>query len=110
MSRVMITGGNPEPKIARGFDLVPGAIIDQHFRARAREPRLRRAVQLNPGLVGVGVDEGTALVLTGTRAAVLGAGGVTVIDRDGERFVPAGGVLEFERGAGGVSVRVVASQ
>lgn len=97
-SRVMIGGGNPEPLIGVGLDLVPCGIVDQHFRARKREPRLVAAVRAHPECVGYGVDEGTALVIEGKTARVLGAGGVTVVRAaaGGEpvsEFVAAGGVI-----------------
>ena len=61
MSSVMIASGREHPVIGHGFDLIPGAIIDQHFVKRNRFRRLRRALQQHPDLVGFGVDEGTAL-------------------------------------------------
>ena len=79
MSRVMIEGGNPEPRVAIGLDLLPGTIVDQHFLARGRKPRLITALSKNPGLVGLGVDEGTALVVSGRKLEVLGKSSVTVI-------------------------------
>ncbi|MCC6782920.1 MAG: cyanophycinase [Planctomycetes bacterium] len=100
-SKVMIAGGNPEPQIGTGLDLLPGAIIDQHFRARQREARLVAAVRAHPECTGYGIDEGTALVVRGGVARVLGAGGVTVVqargdDEPGLRFVPAGETLELD--------------
>lgn len=77
-SRVMIAGGNPEPRMAAGFDLLPGTIIDQHFLARSRQPRLWNAVTKHPSLVGIGIDEGTALVVSGRRMEVLGKSRVVV--------------------------------
>lgn len=79
MSRVMIEGGNPEPRIATGLDLLPGAIVDQHFLARGRKSRLITALAKNPGLVGLGVDEGTALIVTGRKLEVVGKSSVTAI-------------------------------
>jgi cyanophycinase len=79
MSRVMIAGGNPEPRVATGLDLLPGIIVDQHFLARGRKPRLITALSKNPGLLGLGVDEGTALVVSGRKLEVLGKSSVTVI-------------------------------
>src|SRR5688572_27930205 len=35
-AKKMIAGGRDEPRMATGFDLIPGAIIDQHFLARNR--------------------------------------------------------------------------
>ncbi len=78
-SRVMIAGGNPEPRIATGLDLLPGCIVDQHFGNRNRKPRLMKALAEHPGLLGVGVDEGTALIVQGRRLEVAGEANVTVI-------------------------------
>ena len=46
---------------AGGFGLLPGAIVDQHFVRRRRNNRLLSLVLENPQLVGVGIDESTAL-------------------------------------------------
>ncbi len=89
-SRVMIASGKSEPDMQTGLDLLPGAIIDQHFSERNREPRLRLAVKQNPRCVGLGIDEGTALIVgdprlrrstadRGRTMRVLGQGNVTVI-------------------------------
>ena len=78
-SRVMIAGGNPNPQMAEGFDLLPGTIIDQHFLARSRQPRLRAAIDERRSLVGIGIDEGTALVVSGRRMEVIGRSRVTVM-------------------------------
>lgn len=71
-SRVMIASGKTEPTISTGFDLMPGTIVDQHFLKRNRIPRLMAAVRTNPQLVGVGIDEGTALIVEDGNATVLG--------------------------------------
>lgn len=78
-SKVMIAGGNPVPQIATGFDLLPGTIIDQHFLARSRQPRLLHAVKEHPALVGIGIDEGTALVASGRRLEAVGNSRVVVL-------------------------------
>ena len=44
-----------------GFGLLPGAIVDQHFVRRRRNNRLLSLVLENPTLVGVGIDESTAI-------------------------------------------------
>ncbi len=46
---------------ARGFGLLPGTIVDQHFVRRRRNNRLLSLVLENPSLLGVGIDESTAL-------------------------------------------------
>ena len=71
-SKTMIAGGLDEPRMATGFDLLPGTIIDQHFLARNRQPRLRKALAAQAGLVGFGIDEGTALVVRGRKLEALG--------------------------------------
>ncbi len=78
-SNVMIAGGQSEPRMASGLDLLPGAIIDQHFLARNRRGRLVAAVTQHPECVGYGIDESTALVVRGRQLHVLGDGTVTVI-------------------------------
>lgn len=88
MTRVMITGeGDGLEKIAAGathtatgLGLLPGAIVDQHFLARQRANRLIGAVLDHPELVGFGIDERTALVVTGGRVEVAGEGQVVVVD------------------------------
>ena len=88
--RVMIASGQSEPIIRTGLDLLPGAIIDQHFTERSRQPRLRSAVKQHPECVGLGIDEGTALIVgtpyrrmsaseRGRTMRVVGKGRVTVV-------------------------------
>jgi len=72
MSRVMIHHGNPEPVEGTGFGILPGIIVDQHFLARQREPRLWHMLERHPELVGFGIDEATALVVQGDRWRVVG--------------------------------------
>src|SRR5262245_14206048 len=78
-SKVMIAGGQTEPRMATGFDLLPGAIIDQHFLVRNRHERLVAAVNAHRDCVGFGVDEGTALVVRGRRLEIVGQSTVTVV-------------------------------
>lgn len=97
-SRVMISGGRQQPVIANGLDLLPGAIIDQHFSQRKRYERLASAVQQHPDRVGIGIDESTGLVVSQKRARVLGAGSVYVYKRNQESqegFEP----LRFDSGS-----------
>jgi cyanophycinase len=72
MSPVMIRGGELEPEVGRGFGLLPGTVIDQHFLKRNRQDRLMRVLTAHPGLVGIGIDEGTALIVRGHRLTVMG--------------------------------------
>jgi cyanophycinase len=77
-SKQMITGGKSKAKLGTGFDLLPGSVIDQHFLRRERKQRLLGVLRQHPGLVGFGVDEGTALEVRGRRLRVLGESTVTV--------------------------------
>jgi cyanophycinase len=61
MSGVMIASGRETPTMGRGFDLIPNAVIDQHFVKRNRFGRLQQVLEQHPGLIGFGIDEGTAL-------------------------------------------------
>ncbi len=61
MSGVMIAGGREKPIMGRGFDLIPNAVIDQHFVKRNRFDRLQNVLEQHPELIGFGIDEGTAL-------------------------------------------------
>ena len=90
MSKVMIRGGTTSPRMGTGLDLIPGVIIDQHFLARHHEPRLRRALRKHRRLIGIGIDEGTALIVHGNDLTVVGESTVTV-ERGGTATVLASG-------------------
>lgn len=64
-----------------GLDLLPGVIVDQHFVRRRRHNRLLNAMLENPGLLAIGIDESTAIVVgPPTRFEVLGESLVAVYD------------------------------
>lgn len=68
-------------EVALGFGLLPGAIVDQHFSRRSRDNRLVSAVLDHPQLLGVGIDEETALIVRPDgRWEVLGNGHVKIYD------------------------------
>jgi len=74
-------------KVRDAFQMVPGlgllknAIIDQHFSERGRIRRLLGAVSQNPRMVGIGIDEDTAIIVEkGERFQVIGSGAVYVAD------------------------------
>ena len=81
--------------IGKGLGLWPDALIDQHFLTRQRDNRLISAVIDRPTLVGVGIDEGTAVVVQGTSFDVIGKSSVVVIDARGAQVdkTPAGGLV-----------------
>jgi cyanophycinase len=73
-------------QVAAGLGLLGSAVIDQHFDQRNRYGRLLMIVSQSPQLLGIGVDEDTAAVVTeeGDRQVlrVIGRGSVTVLDPD----------------------------
>ena len=69
-----------EVRMAPGLGLLPNVIIDQHFAERGRIGRLIGAVSQNPRVLGIGIDEDTAIVVEGTRFRVIGSGAVYLVD------------------------------
>lgn len=66
---------------SEGFGFVRNAVIDQHFVTRRRHNRLISVVLENPTLVGVGIEESTAvLVRPDGKYEVLGEGQVIIYD------------------------------
>jgi cyanophycinase len=65
---------------AKGLGLWPRVLIDQHFLKRQRDNRLISAVLDRPDLVGVGIDEATAVIVTGSSFEVVGQSSVVVVD------------------------------
>jgi len=55
-------------------------IIDQHFAERGRIGRLLGAVAHNPRVLGVGIDEDTAIVVKGSCLKVIGRAAVYIVD------------------------------
>jgi cyanophycinase len=97
LGRTMILGGTgPEVsaatvRTAPGLGLAPGILVDTHFAARGRLPRLFSAVSMNPGCIGAGIDENTAIEVRDQSFEVIGTGVVTVADaQDATVIHPAG--------------------
>ena len=76
--------------MAIGLNLLPGVILDQHFLKRNRLPRLIAAIRANPGLIGLGIDEATAIVVENGELKVEGQSYVIRIEQvDGQIKVDA---------------------
>ena len=122
MSDTMLTGdqtradstgyyGDEFPTVARativvvpGLGFLPGTIVDQHFIWRERHNRLLSAVLERPSLIGVGIDESTALeVSPDGRWKVRGESQVIVYDARAARITPPGAHL----GAAGIHMHVL---
>lgn len=72
--------------MARGLGLVPDLVIDQHFAQRARIERLVGAVAEDPGVLGIGIDEDTAVIFEESVLRVIGSGAVYVADGQGVTY------------------------
>ena len=72
MSRLMIAGAKPRARVDHGLGLLDHVVIDQHFLQRDRLNRLVEVLASHPGWAGLGVDEGTAVVVHGRTLDVIG--------------------------------------
>lgn len=63
-----------------GFGFIQNIAIDQHVLARNRQFDLFTILDEKPELLGVGIDEGTAMIVRGDTFEVLGRSYVLVYD------------------------------
>ncbi|MBQ18241.1 MAG: cyanophycinase [Planctomycetaceae bacterium] len=106
MSEIMISSTPAKPGLragntpnSRGLGLVPNLIIDQHFVRRRRLNRLVGIVLDQPGRIGVGIGEATAIIVSNGGFRVMGKNSVVVIDPRGARIEkPVTGGLQSARG------------
>jgi len=87
MSSTMISEGDSDGspklntlKMSPGMGLLSEVVIDQHFAQRGRIGRLMTAVGQNPAVLGLGLDEDTAVLVKGEQLLVWGSQTVTVLD------------------------------
>jgi len=74
-NRILMAPGHEE-----GFGFVRHTAIDQHVLARGRESGLVKILEKHPELLGIGIDERTAIVVTGDQFEVFGESKVAVYD------------------------------
>jgi cyanophycinase len=88
-----------------GFGLIRGAIVDQHFVRRRRANRLLSVVLEHPELVGIGIDESTALEVPPSGPwPILGDSAAVVYDARAARVTPSSAAT---LGAAGVRLAVL---
>ena len=88
MSDTMIVQGDDEDsprkctlKMAPGLGLIKDVIIDQHFAQRGRIGRLLTGIAQNPEVLGIGIDENTAIIVEKNgMIEVIGEGAVYFVD------------------------------
>ncbi len=87
-----------------GLGFLSGVAIDQHFSQRRRQKDMTQLVNKYPQMLGIGIDEATALIVQESTATVVGNGDVYFYDRS-EKVVsdpdyvhlPAGGVYDLDK-------------
>jgi cyanophycinase len=70
----------PEPEHEHGFAFLRKVAIDQHINTRNRWDDIIPVIKKYPNLLGIGLSEGTAIVVTGDRFEVIGKWKVAVHD------------------------------
>ncbi|OLC83835.1 MAG: cyanophycinase [Acidobacteria bacterium 13_1_40CM_4_65_8] len=68
------------PGYEEGFGLIKGVAIDQHMLTRNRQDDLEEVVAKHPDVLGIGLDESTAIVVRGQQFEVTGASKVAIHD------------------------------
>jgi len=69
-----------EPEHEHGFAFLRRSAIDQHINTRNRWDDIIPVIQKFPNLLGIGISEGTAIVVTGDRFEVIGKWKVAIHD------------------------------
>lgn len=78
-----------------GFGFLKNTAIDQHLLARNRHFDLLEIVEARPELLGIGIDENTAIVVRGDTFEVMGRGYVAIYDHGA--MLDSGGRFYFLR-------------
>jgi cyanophycinase-like exopeptidase len=68
-----------------GLGFISGVAIDQHFSQRRRQKDLISLVDTYPQMLGIGIDESTAILVKESQAQVIGPGKVTFNWKDGNQ-------------------------
>ena len=63
-----------------GLGFIGGVAIDQHFSQRGRQKDMTQLISRHPQLLGIGLDEATAIVVQKSKAEVIGQGKVFFYD------------------------------
>jgi len=76
-----------------GMGFIKNTGIDQHLLKRNRQFDLLEVIGANPDLLGIGIDEDTAIVVQGDRFEVMGQGYVAIYDTS--KHIPPSGSFYF---------------
>ncbi|MGB0652268.1 MAG: cyanophycinase [Thermoplasmatota archaeon] len=74
-------------QMSPGLGLIRNAVVDSHFTQRGRFSRLLEVVTGNPGVIGIGLDEDSAVVVRdGTKLEAIGSGIIVLVDGHEMRY------------------------
>ncbi len=76
-----------------GFGFLTNVAIDQHLLRRNRQHDLLEVIRAKPHLLGIGIDEDTAIVVKGSKFEVIGQSYVAIYDS--KRAIDTGGEFYF---------------
>ncbi len=76
-----------------GMGFLKNSAIDQHVLRRNRQFDLIEIIEAHPELLGIGIDENTAIVVQGDRFEVIGQGYVAIYDHESQ--LDSGGLFYF---------------
>jgi cyanophycinase len=77
--------------VVAGLGLINQVVVDQHFRQRDRLGRLLTAIAYNPFVIGVGLDEDTAVSVDPNNVLhVTGSNAVTIVDPSAVSHIATG--------------------
>jgi cyanophycinase len=74
----------------KGFSYLSNSAIDQHLLVRNRQNDLPAVIKKYPGLLGIGLDENTAIVVKGNELEVIGQSYIAIYDYNLWQDNPAG--------------------
>lgn len=111
MSKVMITGSQKQDsksdsfreikadyvEVSSGMGFLKNVIIDQHFIIRSRYNRLLSVLYDHSDKTVVGVDEGTALVVSKNKARISGDSQVLVVNNPRNKKITTNGKVSFQQ-------------
>lgn len=88
-----------------GLGFISGVAIDQHFSQRGRQKDMTQLVNRYPQMLGIGIDETTAIIVQKSNAEVVGKGQVFFYDRKKQKpwddpdyvALAAGGVYDLAK-------------
>jgi cyanophycinase len=77
----------------QGFGFLEGVAIDQHLLRRNRQFDLVEVIEAKPDVLGIGIDENTAIIVRGDMFEVMGESYVAIYDHD--KMLDSGGRFYF---------------